>query len=106
MSKSSDFRRMFLEEQVAVVALNSQEDRDHILKRLIKAQERSDIYKRLHHIFKPQNTGTISHLEVPTEEWHWLYDPKQVRTWKREYKPQKVEDHLFRHNILHFGQSK
>jgi hypothetical protein len=89
MSKASDFRKMILEEQAAAAALTSQEDKEHILKRLINTQERSDMYKRLHHIFKPPNTGTISHLEVPAEEWQWPYDQKQVRTWKREYEPQK-----------------
>jgi hypothetical protein len=50
------------------------------------------MYKRLHHVFKPPNTGAISYVEVPAEDWQWPYDPKQVQNWKREYKPEKVED--------------
>ena len=106
MISAADIRRMFLEEQAAAAALLCDEGKDKILKRLIKAQERSEMYKRLHHIFKPQNTGSISHVEVPTGDWEWPYDPKQATGWKSEYDPQVVEDHLFDRNTLHFGQSK
>ena len=65
------------------------------------------MYKRLHHVFKPSNTGAISHLETPADDdWEWPYDPKTVTDWKKEYDTQKVEDLLFERNIQHFGQSK
>jgi hypothetical protein len=106
MSKASEFRMMFLQEQAAAAALNSDDPKEKILERLIKAQERSDMYKRLHHVFKPINTGPISHIEVPTDaDWKWPYDPKTVTGWKREYDTQKVEDLLFERNISHFSQA-
>ena len=64
------------------------------------------MYIRLHHIFKSQDTDSISHFEVPTGDWEWPYDPKQATGWKSEYDPQVAEDHLFDRNTLHFGQSK
>jgi hypothetical protein len=106
MIAAADVRRMFLEDQAAAAALNSDESKEKILKRLIKSQERSEMYKRLHHVFKPDNVGSISHVEVPKDEWQWPYDPKKVTGWRSEYDPQIVEDHLFDRNIMHFGQSK
>ncbi len=106
MSQATDYRSIFLHELAAAAALAGDDDKETILKRLVSAQERSETYQRLHHVFKPANTGAISHLEVPTGEWQWPYDPKQVTTWTREYDSQKVEDHLFDRNILHFGQAK
>jgi hypothetical protein len=107
MAQASEFRTMFLQEQAAAAALASDGDKEVILKRLIQAQERSDMYQRLHYVFKPTNSGAITHLEVPADDdWQWPYDPKAVRAWKSELDSQKVEDHLFKRNILHFGQSK
>jgi hypothetical protein len=106
MSEASDYRSIFLHEQAAAAVLSSDATKETILKRLINAQERSDTYKRLHHIFKPANTGAISHLEVPKGEWQWPYGPKKVNEWTREYDTQKVEDHLFERNITHFGQAQ
>ena len=106
MSEASDYRSMFLHERAAAAALASDDDKETILKRLITSQERSDTYKKLHHVFKPANTGAISHLEVPKGDWQWPYNPKQVTEWTREYDTQKVEDHLFDRNITHFGQAK
>jgi hypothetical protein len=98
---------MFLQEQAAAAALAGKDDKETILHRLIKAQERSDMYRRLHHVFKPTHSGAISHLEIPAADgWQWPYDPKDIQAWKREYDTQKVEDLLFQRNILHFGQSK
>jgi hypothetical protein len=59
MSKASDYLKIFLEEQAAAATLNSHEDKEQILKHLINAQERSDMYKRLHHVFKNPNTGAL-----------------------------------------------
>jgi hypothetical protein len=107
MAQALEYWTMFFQEQAAAAALESNDDKEAILKRLIKAQERSEMYKRLHHVFKPANTGAISHLEVPDEyNWQWPYNPKTVTTWKSEYDAQKIEDHLFERNISHFGQSK
>ena len=106
MSKATDYRAMFLHEQAAAAALSSDVAKEKILKGLIKSQDRSEAYKRLHHVFKPANTGAISHLEVPAGDWQWPYNPKQVTEWTREYDTQKVEDHLFARNITHFGQAK
>jgi hypothetical protein len=96
---------MFLEEQAAAAALHNQERKATILQNMIKTQERSEMYKRLHRVFKPQNTGAISHVEVPAGERQWPYDPKTVPNWQQEYAPQKVEELLFERNISHFGQS-
>jgi hypothetical protein len=107
IAKASEFRKLFLQEQAAAAALAGDEDKERILERLLKAQERSDMYRRLHHVFKPNHAGAISHLEIPAaEDWKWPYDPKGVTQWKREYDTQKVENLLFTRNILHFGQSK
>jgi hypothetical protein len=107
MSQASEYRTMFLHEQAAATALDSDEDRETILQRLLKAQERSDMYKRLHHVFKPTHSGAISHLIVPADDdWQWPYNPKTVDEWKSEYDTKKVEDYLFERNIQHFGQSK
>jgi hypothetical protein len=107
MMAAADFRRMFLEEQAAAAALHSDDSKEKILQCLIKSHERSEMYKRLHHVFKPQNTGAISHLEIPTGDWQWPYNPKTVESWTREYDShQTVEDHLFTRNKAHFGQSK
>jgi hypothetical protein len=67
MSQSSDFRKMFLQDQATAAALAGKEDKETILQRLIKAQERSDVYKRLQHVFKPTHSGAISHLQIPAE---------------------------------------
>jgi hypothetical protein len=65
------------------------------------------MYQRLHHVFKPNHAGAISHLELPAnDDWQWPYDPKQVQEWKREYDTKKVEELLFERNITHLGQSK
>jgi hypothetical protein len=106
MSKADDHRSMFLHEQATAAALSSDDDKQATLTRLISAQERSDTYKRLHHVFKPANTGAISHLEIPTGEWQWPYDPKKITTWTKEHDTKKVEEHLFYRNIHHFGQAK
>jgi hypothetical protein len=95
MSKASEFRKMFLQEQAAVAALAGDEDKEKILERLLKAQEHSDMYQRLHHVFTPNHAGAISHLEIPaTEDWQWPYDPKGVTQWKRKYDTQTVENPL------------
>jgi hypothetical protein len=94
---------MFLEEQAATTVLNSDESKEKILRCLIKSHEKSEMYEQLHDVFKPQNTGKISHLEVRTGDWQWPYDPKTVEDWTRGYDPQTVEDHLFNHNQLHIG---
>jgi hypothetical protein len=105
MSQASEYRSMFLHDQAAAAALESNDNKEASFKRLIKAQEQSEMYKRLHHVFKPANTGAILHLEVSDEEdWQWPYNPKTVTTWKSEYNAHKI-DHLFDRNILHFGQS-
>ena len=106
MSEASDYRSIFLHEQAAAAALSSDDNKEAILKRLIQSQERSDTYKRLHHVFKPINTGAISHIEIPQGDWQWPYDPKQITAWTKEYDTQKVEDLLFQRNISHFGQAK
>jgi hypothetical protein len=93
MSKASEFRIFFPQEQVAAAALAGGEDKEQRLERLLKAQERGNMYRRLHHVFKPYHAGAISHLEIPaTEDWQWPYDPKGVTQWKREYNAQKVEN--------------
>jgi hypothetical protein len=98
---------MFLQKQAAAAALESDEKKEDILQRLLRAQERSDMYKRLHHVFKPTNSGAISHLEVPaTPDWEWSYHPKTIAEWKSEYDTAKVEQHLFDRNVHHFGQSQ
>jgi hypothetical protein len=105
MSQAANFRKMFL--QAAAAALTSDESKSTILQRLIQAQDRSGVYKRLHHVFKPTNPEAIFHLETSAaEDWQWPYDPKQITEWKREYGTQRVEDRLFEWNILHFAQSK
>jgi predicted RNA binding protein with dsRBD fold (UPF0201 family) len=97
MSQASEYRTMCLHKQVAAAALVSNEDKEAIIKRLLKAEEHSEMYQQLHRVFKPTtNTGAISHLEVPDKEgWQWPYNPKPVTGWKSEYDAQKVEDHLF-----------
>jgi hypothetical protein len=106
MIAAANIRRMFFEDQAAAAALTSDEGKEKTLQRLIKSEERSEMYKKLHYVFKPENTGSITHVEVPKDDWQWPYDPKKVTGWKREYDPQIVEDHLFDRNITHFGQSK
>jgi hypothetical protein len=71
MSKASNHRTLFLHKQAAAAALSCDTDKAKILKGLINTQERSDTHKRLHHVFKPANTGAISHLEVPAGDWQW-----------------------------------
>ena len=106
ISKATDHRAMFLHEQAAAAALASDINKDKILKGFIKSQDCSEAYNPFHHVFKPVNTGAISHLEDLAGEWQWSYNPKQVTEWTREYDAQKVEDHLFARNITHFGQAK
>jgi hypothetical protein len=69
MMAANNFRRMFLEDQAAAAVLNSNDSKENILKCLIQAQERQEMYKRLHHMFKLQNTGAISYIEVRTGDW-------------------------------------
>jgi hypothetical protein len=52
---------LFFQEQAAAAALSSDDDKE-MIRKLIKSQERSEMYKILHHVFKPANTGAISHL--------------------------------------------
>jgi hypothetical protein len=106
MSQAKEHRSMFLHEQAAAAAFDSNDDKEAMLKRLTSSQERSETCQQLHHVFKPANTGAISHLEVPTGEWQWPCDPKQVTSWTKEYDSRKVEDHLFDRHIHHFGQAK
>jgi hypothetical protein len=97
---------MFLQEQAAA-ALEGNDDKEIILQRLLRTQECKEMYQQLHHVFKPNHAGAISHLELrATDGWQWPYDPKQVQEWKREYDTKKVEELLFERNITHFGQSK
>jgi hypothetical protein len=103
MSQVADMRLLFLHDPAAANALAGHEDKEKVLNRLIQSQERTNMYKKLHHVFKPAITGTISHLEVPTGEWQWPYDPKAVETWQREDEPQTVEDLIFDRNTYHFG---
>jgi hypothetical protein len=106
MSQAKEHRSMVLHEQAAAAALDSDDDKEATLKRLMSSQERCETHQRLDHVFKSANTGAISHLEVPTGEWQWPHDPKQVSSWTKECDSQKVEDHLFDRHIHHFGQAK
>jgi hypothetical protein len=106
MSQAADMRLLFLHDQAAANPLAGNEDKEKVLSRLIQSQERSDMYKKLHHIFKPAITGASSHLEVPTGKLQWPYDSKAVETWQREDEPQTVEDLIFDCNTHHFGQSR
>jgi hypothetical protein len=95
MSKASDHRALFLHKQAAAAALSCDTDKAKILKGLINTQERSDTCKRLHHVFKPANTGAI-----------WPCNPKTMTEWTRKHDTQTVEDHLLARNVAHFGQTK
>ena len=107
MSQATDYRTMFLQEQAAAAALASDAKKEDTLQLLLQAQEGSDMYKRLHHVFKPSHAGASSHLDVPEQsDWTWPYDPKTVTHWRKEYDTEKIEQYLFDRNIHHFGQSK
>jgi hypothetical protein len=55
MVQAAEYRTMFLQEQAAAAALASNNDKEKIQQQLLKVQEHSDMYKRLHTLSREES---------------------------------------------------
>jgi hypothetical protein len=98
--RAASLRILYLEEQAMLLEGSDDPKAADIRRRILKAEQLTQMFKKLRSYLRPNQHSSLSHVMVPADG----KPPKEATKWKRVSDPEDVETAILDKNSTHFGQ--